>query len=118
MLRADLKDLQQTMSPKLDEIQDPMISLHGWLQLATQFPNQWKLLVKSFIVAKVREQEATVQMGARGFVPPEQLEALVVQCTACPRVLPVKKALEMHCKRKHGVRPEARNFVLRSVSLV
>jgi hypothetical protein len=76
---------------------------------------QWKQLVKQYISTKVDAQLAMWQMGYR-------LHELVLieideqpcQCPECGQQFSKRRALEMHCKRTHGVRPEARVFVLGS----
>jgi len=106
-LRSDLTALATFHAPKLDELGPPHENPHSWATLMTDYPREWRELVKAYLITDM-PLDITKERGPNP--RPAILTADPARMHICPHchgdaaLFASANALHSHMRRHHGLR--------------
>ena len=105
--------MRAALTPRLDDLPDPDVSMQAWERLWLDHPEEWRLLVARFVAHTTSE----AGRPAVAAVPPavRDVEELAWECSECASCFPDRRALLVHKRFAHGARTLSRRAVLTSV---
>ena len=106
LILGDLRALRHCFTEKLGELPCPLVSMEPYWRLATDYPHEWKCLVKQLADVSIEVIPTAVHSGGANA---DGLNTYT--CEQCSAAFCTYKKLTIHRWSKHRERCEVRRFI-------